>query len=74
MKALEREVGEEALTDVLLHFLTAGAMPGNDAPSPPPRKPPRTGATRGKRGKPKGIGTDDPDDLDDDNNDQLSLF
>ena len=67
MKALEREVGEDAITDVLLQFLTASAGLGDDSSGPPPRKPPRRGPATAKR---KRRETDDPDDDDD----QLSLF
>ncbi len=66
MKALEREVGEDAITDVLLQFLTASAGLGDDSSGPPPRKPPRRGPATAKR---KRRETDDPDD-----DDQLSLF
>jgi hypothetical protein len=41
MKALEREVGEEAITDVLLQFLSNGPMFGDDDAGPRPRKPRR---------------------------------
>jgi hypothetical protein len=80
LKALERELGADALMEALLGFLEGSALFGDKSPGPPTRKPPRRGpaspkanakASSGKRGGPK---TDDADDADDDNTDQLSLF
>ena len=41
MKALESEMGEDAVMEVLLQFLKHGAMLDDDAGNPPPRKPRR---------------------------------
>ena len=80
LKALERELGTDALMEALFGFLEGSALFNDKSPGPPTRKPPRPGpasakpkakANSGKRGGPK---TDDPDDADDDNPDQLSLF
>jgi tetratricopeptide (TPR) repeat protein len=74
LKAMKRQLGEQAMTETLIEFLRRGADFGGAIPDLPFPLPPERGGGKTSRGGGRRRADEDDDDLDDDFGDQLSLF